>query len=170
MIFRQSRSIADFRPLIDTLIPDFGYVFLHTVLQWCNLANDSWAERDGVGQFWEVFLLEDEGEVVGICGLYSLTPGSTEELWLGWFALVPEKRNGGRGREAMQFMYEKARTLGCKRLMSYVDKEGKPISFYKREGFEVLGTVREFLDANSMRKIDGDDFESPEDFVIQKNI
>ncbi len=169
LIFKQSRDIKDFRPLIDTLIPDFDYVFLHTILQWCKLASDPY----DVIQHWEVYLFstkENPDEVIGICGLYSLVPHDTKELWLGWLGVVPTHRNQGYGKEVMSHLYVEAKKVGCEQLMSYVDKEGKPLSFYGREGFEVIGTVDEFLKANNMRKIDGDAFESPEDFVIRKKI
>jgi GNAT superfamily N-acetyltransferase len=167
LIFKQSRDIKDFRPLIDSLIPDFDYVFLHTILQWCNLASDPYDKS----QHWEVYLFytkENPDEVIGICGLYSLAPHSTKELWLGWFGIIPELRNKGYGREVMELLYSEAKKVGCEQLMSYVDKEGKPLTFYKREGFEVIGTVEEFLRDSNMRQIDGDAFESPEDFVIRK--
>ena len=177
----QSRNIKDFRPLIDTLIPDFDYVFLHTILQWCQLAEDPYKNQN---KFWEVYLIQpkvkpikgtsnkwstlEHVDAIGICGLYSLIPNSTEQLWLGWFGLTPDNRNKGMGKEAMQFLYDIARQNGCKEILSYVDKEGKPLSFYKREGFEILGTVGEYLNANRMFQIDGSDFECDDDYVIRK--
>jgi ribosomal protein S18 acetylase RimI-like enzyme len=82
--------------------------------------------------------------------------------------IIPKHRNYGCGKEVMQFLYEEAKKVGCKELLSYVDKEGKPLSFYKREGFEILGTVKEYLEANKMDKIDKNDFEDENDYVIKK--
>jgi len=164
--FIQSRDIKDFRPLIDTLIPDFGTAFLYTILQWCGLATDTEIET----KFWEVWLIKEDNNVIGICGLYSLNPDNTDELWLGWLGLIPNKRNSGLGKKIMSHLYKESYFVGCKSIYSYVDEEGKPLTFYKREGFEVLGTVREFLKNNNLSYIDGDDFESPDDWVICKKL
>jgi GNAT superfamily N-acetyltransferase len=168
LIFKQSKDIKDFRSLIDTLIIDFDYVFLYTILQWCGLANDPNYSKD---QYWEVYLYstkEKPDDIIGICGLYSLEPHDTKELWLGWLGIIPTMRNKGYGKEVMQYLYDIAKSVGCKEIMSYVDKDGKPLTFYKREGFEVLGTVEDFLKESNMSKIDGDSFEDPNDFVIRK--
>ena len=159
MRFFQSRSIKKFRPLIDALIPDFDYVFLHTILQWCRLADDD-------NQcFWEVWLIEDRKKVIGICGLYSLHGQKTEQLWLGWFAVLPELRGKGRGRKAMRHLYREAKKVGCKTIMSYVDKAGAPLSFYMREGFNIVGRVGTYVKENSL---DIKSFEDPADIVISK--
>lgn len=171
ILFKQSRDIKEFRPLINTLIPDFDYVFLHTILQWCNLANDPY---EGQNKFWEVWLIgyeeNNNWNTIGICGLYSLVPHKTDKLWLGWLAIIPELRNKGLGKKVMDHLYREALYVGCAEIYSYVDKEGAPLNFYKREKFEILGTVQEFLDSNNLSKIDGNDFEDPNDYVIRKVI
>lgn len=174
--FIQSRNIYDYRPLTNSLVDDFGYGFLHTMMVWCDLIDDPFAE----GQYWEVWLIrrtvrnEYTGryfkEVIGICGLYTLEPHNRDEMWLGWFGVVPELRNQGIGVKALDFLKEKAKSEGCKKLRSYVDKEGKPLPFYKRNGFRVTGTVREFLKENSRKKIDGDNFEDMDDHIIEHDI
>ena len=163
--FRQSRNISDYRILIDSLIPDFDYVFLYTILQWCKLANDP---NENTKQFWEVFLVYHNDEVVGICGLYTLSPHNREEMWLGWLGIIPSFRNKKYGRDIMEFLYKKSKENGCKELLSYVDKGGKPLNFYKREGFDIIGTVSDFLKSSNRNEIDGDEFESPDDYVIKK--
>lgn len=167
--FKQSRDIKEYRPLIDSLIEDFDYVFLHTILQWCKLATD---DSEGDNQHWEVYLVEqtinNETSVIGICGLYTLYPHDTKELWLGWFGLVPELRNKNIGKDVMTFLYDEAKKVGCTEILSYVDKEGKPLSFYKREGFDVIGTVKDFL--KTRKGVEKDEFENEDDIVIKKKI
>ena len=182
--FTQSQDIKEYRPLISSLIPDFDYVFLHTILQWCDLADDPYKDK----QFWQMYLVKEKNDrealietlkivgknfkpkhsTIGMCGLYSLVAGSTEQLWLGWLGIIPKLRNKGLGKDVMQFLYTEANKVGCKELMSYVDKDGAPLNFYKREGFEVLGTVKEYLKKYNKSKIDGSDFESQDDIVIRK--
>ncbi len=68
----------------------------------------------------------------------------------------------------MSFLYSLAKHEKCKVLFSYVDENGKAIPFYKREGFNVLGTVNEFLEDNkSFRR---EYFDSLNDFIIAKRI
>lgn len=164
--FTQTREITEYKSIINGLLPDFDYIFLHTLLQWCKIADDPF-ER--TGQFWEVYLIRYRFSKIGICGLYSLNPGSTDELWLGWFGLVPNWRNKGHGKSVLDFLEEKAREQECKRLYSYVDKEAKPLNFYLRNGFKVFGTVKEYLDKLD-QKVDGSNFENPDDLVIVKEL
>ena len=144
------------------MVKDFGYIFYSTVLEWCDVIEDLWALH-----FWEFRLIKSENKAIGCCGLYSLNE-STETLWLGWFGLIPEYRNKGLGVDVLKYLEQEAKKVDCKELMSYVDKEGAPLNFYKREGFEIIGTVAEFLKVNDMEFIDGGDYESPDDFVIRK--
>ncbi len=162
--FIQSRDIKEFSPIIRPLLPDFGAAFCQTILEWCKLMDDAY------DNFWEVWLVKDKNKTIGICGLYSLNGENTDELWLGWLGLVPEYRNKNIGKTIMQHLYKQANDVGCKKIFSYVDKEGKPLSFYKREGFEIIGTVGQYLYDNKLSKIDGDEFESMDDFVIMKEI
>lgn len=162
--FIRSKDIKDFRPLIDTLIPDFGTAFVYTLLQWCDLANDDEEEN-----FWELWLVKNDNDVIGICGLYSLGT-NIDILWLGWLGLIPTERNKGLGKLIMNHLYDESKKVGCKEIYSYVDEAGQPLNFYKREGFEILGTVRDFLSSNNLSHIDGDCFESPDDWVIKKKL
>ncbi len=68
----------------------------------------------------------------------------------------------------MNFLYETAKNYNCKIILSYVDKDGKPLSFYKREGFEILGTVKDYLKINTQLNIS--DFENEQDYIIKKTI
>ncbi len=161
--FKQSRNIYDYSNILNGLLADFGAPFCQTVLQWCKIIDYN------PSNYWEVYIVEKDDSTIGICGLYSLDE-STEELWLGLFGILPELRNQKIGKDVMKFLYAEAEKLGCKRIMSYVDQGGKPLSFYKREGFDVIGTVDKYLKDNSMRQIDGEEFESLEDFVILKKL
>lgn len=157
----QTRDIAEYGKLVKPLLPDFGPIFCVTVMEWCRVVPDDYTN------FWEWYIIKDDGVTIGCCGLYSLDE-HTDELWLSWFGILPEHRSKGVGLAALNFLVGLAGTLGCKVIRSYVDKEGKPLEFYRRNGFSVVSTVREFLEANSLRKIDGDNFEDPDDYVIER--
>ena len=159
--FIQSRDINDYSLLMNEILPDFGNAFLHTILVWCNLLK---GDKDG---YWEVWIVKNGDDTIGICGLYSLVH-TKKEFWLGWLALIPSKRSSNIGPIIMEHLYKTAKDNGIHTILSYVDKDGKPLNFYKREGFEIIGTVKEYLEQNSLDQIDGDNFENPDDFVIRK--
>ncbi len=161
--FKYTRDIKEFAPFLSDLMPDFGPIYLHTVLEWCKII-----KSDPIN-YWKVWVIKKGNKSIGMCGLYALNK-SQDELWLGWLGIAPEYRNNGLGKEVMEHLYAKAAWRKCKYILSYVDKDGKPLSFYKREGFEVLGTVGEYMRKNKMTKIDGESFEDPEDIVIRKKL
>jgi|GEM_PF-3112244 GNAT superfamily N-acetyltransferase len=163
--FKQSRNIKDFRPLIDTLIGDFDYGFLWTILEWCKLAGN-----DDDHAYWEFWLVLHKKDVIGICGLYSKYYNTNEELWLNYLGVVPKLRNKGIGRHIMQHLYVKAKKAGCKTIMSYVGQSGDPLNFYKREGFEVLGRVKQYVRGYELREMDSDEVERAKEWVIRKEI
>ena len=160
----QSREIRDYRKPLDGLVEDFGYVFYHAVLAWCDLIDTS-IDKD----YWQVYLIQNDGETIGICGLYSLTPETRHELWLGWFGIIPECRSLGFGSEVLTQLEAKAKETGATDVYSYVDADGKPLSFYYRNGYERVSTVEEYL-ANTGHIFDPDNFESMDDHVIRKHL
>lgn len=157
MEFRQSREVSDYEVLFDGLSDVFSPAFKNGMTYWCDKG------RKPDGTFWQVWLVELDGKVIGVCGLYSLDD-KTEELWLGWFGIVKEMRNMHYGKSVMTHLYHQASILGCKRIYSYVDKDGGPLNFYKREGFSILGRVSEYL--NDRPEVDHDEFEDMNDYVI----
>lgn len=160
--FFQSKNVDDFKPIFRTLVSDFGYVYYDTILEWCGVIKD-----ENPPFFWQVYLIKFNDETVGICGLYSLKQ-STDELWLGWFGVIPEMRNKGIGHHVISFLKSKAKEQNCKSIYSYVDKNGKPLNFYYREGFKLIGTVKDYIESNSDVSLDS--FESPNDFIIKLDL
>lgn len=159
--FKQSKNIRDYKTLISGLHADFGDNFYEAIKCWCKENEDD--------EFWEVWLVKNDNKTIGICGLYSLEAG-TKNLWLGWLGILSKYRNNGIGKELMQFLYAEANKVGCKHMYSYVDYKGKPLSFYHREGFKQLGSVREFLNTTKMKNIDKEMFEDMRDHVIVKKL
>jgi len=157
----QSRDIHDYKPILEELVEDFGYVYYYAILTWCGiLGNDD-------HNYWQVYLIKQKNKVIGICGLYSQS-SSTKELWLGWFGIIPSHRNKNIGQLALEWMMDNAKSIGCKKLMSYVDEDGKPLPFYYRNGFKNIGTVKKYL--KSHPKLSEDDFEDMKDYVIEREL
>jgi len=159
MEFIQSKSIQDYSVVLDGLYPDFGSHFCHTILKWCEVM----AGTKESFQFWEVWLIRQDNNTIGICGLYSLDD-KIDTLWLGWFGIIPEFRNGGLGVECINFLKDTARSVGASKIMSYVGSDGKPLSFYYRNGFIEVCRVEQYVKENNL---DMEDFESGNDYIIE---
>ena len=159
-----SRRIEDYKPILEGLIDDFGYVYYHAILCWCQIISD----KDNQNCFWRVYLIDSDGATVGICGLYSQYPNNNDELWLGWFGILKEYRRKGIGTTVLSLLQQHAILIGAKRIMSYVDKSGEALPFYIKNGFQTIGSVKEYLSKHPNLSMDR--FEDPEDFVICKEI
>lgn len=159
MIFYQSKNIEDYKNLIRKLSPVFGKEFKYTVKCWCNDDYDD-------DCYWNIWLVEKDNEIIGICGLYS-HDRSTKNLWLGWLGIIPKYRNLKLGSSIMKHLYKECKKVKCENLYSYVDKDGRPLNFYFKENFKIIDTVKGFLKKNN---IDRDYFEDLNDHIIHKKL
>ncbi len=157
----QSRNIYDYKFILEDLVGDFGITYYPAILRWCKVIDDT----NNPDKYWQVYLIKWNNETAGICGLYSLYENKTDELWLGWFGIIPSKRNQKIGQHALNWMKNQALSIGCKKLKSYVDNNGKPLPFYFRNGFKTIGTVKEYLAIHHDLSIDF--FEDENDYVIE---
>jgi len=130
--FFQSRNIHDYKEVLVNLQNDFSQDHWEYILTWCKVIDN---DAEDFGKFWEVWLIEAGSRKVGICGLYSLKHHDTRELWLGWFGVLKPYRRSGIGSAAIDFMETEARRVGCRRLISYIQKGPQPLTFYKSNGF-----------------------------------
>ncbi len=76
-------------------------------------------------------VIEDEGQIVGVCGLSIIWADLAEVYAL---AIVPSHRSKGLGRKLVQAAIEDAQELGLARLMSLTYER----AFFKKLGFEVV--------------------------------
>jgi GNAT superfamily N-acetyltransferase len=166
----ETRELSKYVPVIEGLIKEFGLPMVECILQYCNLlkADNEAAYQD----FWKIWLIDrfipDGHDIIGICGLYGLSHERSNNLWLGWFGIVPEYRNQGIGGKVLAMIEQKARDEKAICLRTYVDKEGKAIPFYERHGFVRQGTVLEYTRYNNFPTLDG--FEDPNDHVLFKAV
>jgi len=158
-----TRDLKEFKPILEGLVDDFGYTYYHAILTWCGIIH---TDREDDVCFWQVWVIKKEGRTVGICGMYSLVPG-VETLWLGWFGILPEFRNLKIGEDVLKTMEAYAKKIGCKTIRTYVDEEGKPLSFYFRNGFKKIGIVSEIIEKEGY---DPEEFEGLNDHVLEKNL
>ena len=157
--FKQSLNIKNFQTLIKALDEDFGKPFKDTMEIWCDTSR-----KFDTYSYWEVYLIKMGRKTVGVCGLYNLK-SMKDALWLGWFGIIPELRSKGIGEQVLTYLEAQCKEQGVSRLMSYVDQHGKPLKFYERNGFKVIGRVDAVV---QQLGLDINEFEHPNDFVIEK--
>jgi RimJ/RimL family protein N-acetyltransferase len=144
----ETREIQMFLPVMKEI--DFGDRFHLSMLHWCGIG-----QRSTPLDYWKVFLLRAEGNVVGVSGLYR-QPGMAETVcWLGWFGIRPRFRRQGFGRNAMYALIEFARSLDCKELWVYTgSSDHVAVVFYQSLGFELLGTAADWAPGRTMDNSD----------------
>lgn len=160
----QTRNIKNYKLVLEGLVADWGHIYWDAILQWCGII---FCAKDG--KYWQVWAIKYKGKTVGICGLFAHNKSKNpKELWLGWFGLHPKFRSKKIGVYALSWMENYAKTLGCKRILSYVDKDGGPLPFYYRNGYKRMCSVKQYLQNNTRAK--KSDFEDLADHVIYKDI
>lgn len=82
--------------------------------------------------FWIVY---DEDETVGVSGLYSYHEYK-DDAWLGWFGVLPDKRNKGYGSKILDHFEDYARKQGYKAFRLYTSDElnKEAIKLYTKRG------------------------------------
>lgn len=83
----------------------------------------------------EYYLGYENGEVVGISGIYADTP---DECWLGWFGIRPEYRRAGYGGAILDLSINMMQHYGYKICRLYTDivTNKKAVQLYMKKGFK----------------------------------
>src|SRR5271166_4960377 len=108
----RTKDIELFLPLMREI--DFGDAFLLSMLHWCGIG-----KRARPLEYWQVFLLQADSQIVGVSGLYRQPGIPSHVCWLGWFAVRPQFRRHGFGSAAIQLLVTHARTIACQELWVY---------------------------------------------------
>lgn len=106
----------------------------------------------GVDDGRKYIIFEIDGSIVGISGLHHYEWGPPENVWLGWFALDPKIHGLGYGSEMMNSTEDFARQFGYRKLFIETyqsDTFQRAIKFYEKNGFIVVGSIREYLPDDS---------------------
>ena len=94
------------------------------------------------------FVLTKNAHIIGIVGLHHYHWGPPENVWLAWFAVDPDHHGQGIGKYLLNFITNKARTLGYKKFFieTYSGPEfTRARSFYQSQGFIKVGSVQSYL-------------------------
>ena len=140
----ETKEIQLFLPVMKEI--DFGDRFLLSMLHWCGIG-----QRSTPLDYWKVFLLRADGEVVGVSGLYR-QPGMAETVcWVGWFGIRPPFRRQGFGKHAMHALINFARHLGVEELWVYTgSSDSIAVNFYRSLSFEELGAAADWAPGRTM--------------------
>jgi RimJ/RimL family protein N-acetyltransferase len=140
----ETREIQMFLPVMKEI--DFGDRFLLSMLHWCGIG-----QRSTPLDYWKVFLLRTEGNVVGVTGLYR-QPGMAETIcWVGWFGIRLRFRRQGFGKRAMYALIDFARHLGVEELWVYTgSSDNIAVNFYRSLSFEELGAAADWAPGRTM--------------------
>lgn len=88
-----------------------------------------------------ILLAEESGELKGCVYLEQ----QADALYLGMLTVKPELQGQGLGAKLMHASEERAKMLGCKRLiMTVITARDELIAYYKRKGFSDSGLRKEF--------------------------
>ena len=140
----ETKEIELFIPIMREI--DFGDRFLLSVLHWCGIG-----QRSTPLEYWKVFLLQSDEEIVGISGLYRQPGMPSHVCWLGWFAIRPRFRRRGLGSAAIHRLFDAARSATFKELWVYTGSQDHIArSFYMSLGFELLGPAHNYAPGRTM--------------------
>lgn len=125
--------------VVEKIFPDDRNDFVRHYNQYINKAISDWKDV----RYWKYYYVRnDKGEIVAITGLYNEKyKHSKDEVWLGWFGVIPECRGMGIGREVLEWSIKEAKQLGYKKLKlwttTYPD-EVNAQELYEKAGLKIF--------------------------------
>jgi RimJ/RimL family protein N-acetyltransferase len=139
-----TKEIELFLPIMREI--DFGDAFLLSMLHWCGIG-----KRSKPLEYWEVFLLRAEAQIIGVSGLYRRPETPSDVCWLGWFAIRPKFRRQGFGTAAIHQLSYLARNGSSTELWVYTgSNDNIARTFYLSLGFEILGSASNYAPGQTM--------------------
>src|SRR5208282_4505321 len=150
-----TKEIELFLPLMREI--DFRDAFLLSMLHWCGIG-----QRSTPLEYWQVFLVRSQQEIVGVSGLYRQPAMPSDICWIGWLAIRPQFRRQGFGTAAIHSLVNTARTINCREIWVYTGSDDHIArSFYTSLDFKVLGPAKECAPGKTM---------SPSDVVLRRQL
>ena len=93
----------------------------------------------GIYQYWVA--LDENDNICGTTGIYSVNKDVHEAIWLSWFCVAPEMRGKGVGKLLLEFSIDIAKGLGKKYLRLYTSddpNEAAAQGLYDKYGFDIV--------------------------------
>lgn len=124
---------------VEKIFPDDRNDFVRHYNEYVNKDISDWREV----RYWKYYCVRnDKSEIVAITGLYNEKDKHAEdEVWLGWFGVIPKCRGMGIGREVLEWSIKEAKQLGYKKLKlwttTYPD-EANAQELYEKVGLKIF--------------------------------
>jgi len=153
---KESRQINDYQELVAHL-PELGDRFPVSIKNWCGIGT-----RPSVLKFWQIYIALQSENSIGITGLYQQPITKKNNVWLGWFGILPSKRGIGMGAKMLYETEKKAAGFGFSKMHVYTDPDPSITrKFYEKHGYQLFGKARDVCDEVT---------NTPEDLVLAKII
>ena len=96
------------------------------------------------------YVLENEGKIIGVSGLYYDYEDPKDIMWMDYFAVSPNFQKNGYGSKMLENLI-----LVCKkkkvRLLCVFTDNNKALKFYQKRGFKVFGKINNYYCKNKPR-------------------
>lgn len=104
--------------------------------------------RHGIADGRTLYVMADGISIYGMIGLHSFPWGPPENVWLSWFAVLPQLQGKGFGSAMLDAVTRKASQLNFMKL--YIETYSTPDfararEFYRARGFRQVGGIRSYL-------------------------
>ncbi len=108
---------------------------------------DTNSNQSVISEYW-VLIDPDSKHIIGLTGLYRLRWAWSRSYWLGWFALDPDLHGKGIGTKLLEITMATAKGYGAAHLKVETMFGGASEEFYKKNGFELEGKLKDHYGDN----------------------
>lgn len=89
------------------------------------------------------YVLENNGKIIGISGLYYDYEDPKDILWMDYFAVDPEFQRQGYGKKMLENLESICKKKKARMLCVFTDNE-VALNFYIKNGFKVCGKIENY--------------------------
>ena len=89
------------------------------------------------------YVLELDGKIIGISGLYYDYEDPKDIMWMDYFAISPSFQRQGLGTMMLENLESICKRKKVRMLCVFTDKDGA-LKFYKKNGFKVCGKIENY--------------------------
>ena len=150
--FREIKEKRDFEYIIKWMGRSDSYLFVPSFIKSKeNTVESRWKDYKSTNK--KIFLIEYNGKVVGEVDydleFPHLIKNDKKTAWLGIVIGEEEARGKGIGRKAMEFIEQKSREAGVKRVeLGCFEMNERAFELYKKIGFVEIGRIDNMTEYN----------------------
>jgi ribosomal protein S18 acetylase RimI-like enzyme len=99
----------------------------------------------------DYYVLLLDGEIVGVSGLYYDYEDPFDIFWMDYFAVLPKFQRQGYGTEMLKNLETICEGKKARMLCVFTNNKKGALSFYKKNGFQVCGEIKNYYSDGSNR-------------------